>query len=255
MTIKVAICFFGITRSLKHTIKSIKKNIFEILKKNRIEYDVYCHTYNIDHNYVNHRAKECVSANNIDNAEYKLLEASYICVDNQNKIKNEIDLKKYRTKGDPWGTKDYNTLDNYILAQYSKHKLVNMIETNKQEYQYIIFMRPDCEYIMPFNIKDLEYIDNTTICTPNFHLWGTYHMNDRFAITNMMTYKIYGDIFLKLYELSLEMSIHSETVLGKILVDNNIKTKRINFYFNRIRMNKESPDNFIYINNKIGIKK
>ena len=42
---KIAVCFFGLTRSLKHTIDSIKKNIFHPLQKNNINYDIYLHTY------------------------------------------------------------------------------------------------------------------------------------------------------------------------------------------------------------------
>jgi hypothetical protein len=255
MEYKTAICFFGITRSLKYTLNSIKKNIFEVLKKKNIDYDIYCHTYSIDYNYINYRAKELVSKDNIDNNEYKLLGPNYVEIDNQQEIINKIDLKKYRSRGDPWKTKDFNTLNNYILAQYSKHRLVNMIEKNEIKYKYIIFMRPDCEYIMPLDINNFKYVNDNTICTPNFHLWGPYNMNDRFAITNMNNYKIYGNIFLKLYKLSLEMQIHSETVLGQILVENFIKTKRLNFYFNRIRMNGSSPDKFTYINNKIYLKK
>ena len=35
---KVAICFFGLTRSLKHTYPSIEKNIFKVLKQHNISY-------------------------------------------------------------------------------------------------------------------------------------------------------------------------------------------------------------------------
>ena len=42
---RVAICFFGLTRSLKHTIDSINTNIFQPLKNSNIEYDVFLHTY------------------------------------------------------------------------------------------------------------------------------------------------------------------------------------------------------------------
>ena len=38
---KVAIGFFGITRSLKYTIDSIKTNILDALTKNNINYDLY----------------------------------------------------------------------------------------------------------------------------------------------------------------------------------------------------------------------
>lgn len=38
----VALAFFGITRSLKYTIDSIKENIFKPLEENNIKYDILC---------------------------------------------------------------------------------------------------------------------------------------------------------------------------------------------------------------------
>ena len=38
---KVALCFFGITRSLKYTHNSIKEKIFDIFIKNKIDYDIF----------------------------------------------------------------------------------------------------------------------------------------------------------------------------------------------------------------------
>ena len=42
---KIAIGFFGITRSLKYTINSINSNIFHVLELNNIDYDVYIQFY------------------------------------------------------------------------------------------------------------------------------------------------------------------------------------------------------------------
>jgi hypothetical protein len=72
---------------------------------------------------------------------------------------------------------------------------------------------------------------------PNFHLFGKYKMNDRFAITNKDTYLIYGKIFNRLLDLSKKRSLHSETILGLILKSENIKVARVKFTFARIRMN------------------
>lgn len=45
---KLAIGFYGIIRSLNYTIDSIEKNIFNILKENNFNYDLFVHTYNLD---------------------------------------------------------------------------------------------------------------------------------------------------------------------------------------------------------------
>ena len=124
---KVAIGFFGITRSLKYTIDSIKTNIFDVLTKNNIDYDIFMHTYYLN-SYSNKRARESIT-NKINNDEYKLLNPKYFHQDDQDKIKNKLNLSLYRTHKDPWNTK-YESVDFYILGCYSKFILTEMIEKN-----------------------------------------------------------------------------------------------------------------------------
>ena len=45
---KICIMFFGLLRNLKISLPTIRKNIFIELEKQRIEYDIYIHTYKIN---------------------------------------------------------------------------------------------------------------------------------------------------------------------------------------------------------------
>ena len=68
---KIALAFWGLTRSLKYTIESINEKILNILKKHNIEYKIFMHTWTVNSVYNNTRSKE---ANiKLDNEEYKLL--------------------------------------------------------------------------------------------------------------------------------------------------------------------------------------
>ena len=124
---KIALIFWGLTRSLKFTIKTIEKRIFKILKDNNIDYDIYLHTYKINNLYSNKRANE----NNIklDFEEYKLLNPDYFIYDDQDTIKEKLKLFQYRTHKDPWES-DYSSLDNFILAMYSKLRITKLLEEN-----------------------------------------------------------------------------------------------------------------------------
>jgi hypothetical protein len=235
---KVALLFFGITRSLKYTIYSIQTNILNVFNKSNIQYDIYLHTLSL-YNYTNVRTKEHFTT--VDNEEYKLLNATYVRVENQTEIKNKLNLIKYKTHDDPWNT-NYNSVDNFILAQYSKSQLVDMLEKTNKEYDYIIYLRPDVLYIQELSPRLLACAVNNQVCVPNFHLFGKYKINDRFCITTMKTFKIYGNIFLQLFEISKNQQLHSETIIGEVLSKNNIKIKRISFLFQRIRMNGENVD-------------
>lgn len=88
---KVAIGFFGITRSLKFTIKSIEENVLGCLKSRNIDYDVFIHTYYLS-DYKNIRTKEVVRNKDIDTEEYKLLNANYVEIDNQVDIKKKTEF-------------------------------------------------------------------------------------------------------------------------------------------------------------------
>jgi len=239
---KVAIGFFGITRSLKHTIDSINENVLNVLKDSNIEYDIYIHTYHLS-NYKNKRTGEVVKDEEIDNEEYKLLNPNYVEIDDQNIIKKKINLRLYRTHKDPWNTK-YNSVDNFILAQYSKLRLTNMIERNKINYNYVLFMRPDCRYINKLPVNYFHLINNKSIIIPNFHLFGKIPFNDRFCICNMKTYRIYGKVFPLLLGISKKKPLHSETLIGEIMVKNKLKIIKVPFNFSRVRFNGLCVDKF-----------
>ena len=200
------------------------------------------HAIKLRNSYKNIRTGETYVDNTmIDNDEYKLLNPKYYKIDNQDDIKKKLDLPKYRTHGDPWNT-NFNSLDNYILGSYSRNELTNMIENTKNKYDYILFLRPDCLYLDKFDLNYLNLVNDYSIVIPDFHLYGKYNINDRFAITNSKTYKIYGKIFLNLLEISKKQRLHSETILGYILEINKINAERVKFDFSRIRFNGEKHD-------------
>ncbi len=230
--VKVAIAFYGLTRSLKLTIDSIKSKIFKVLEEGKYDYDIFLHTYSLNTTYINKRAKENVASNKIDNQEYKLLNPDYLKIDNQQKIKKKLNLKAYRRNRDPWNT-NYSSVDNYILGSYSKLQVTKLIETSGNDYQYVMFVRPDCLYLDTLSLQYLEDA-KTFIVMPNFHLCGKFKINDRFAITNKNNYQVYGKIFNRLLAMSRRRPLHSETILGIILKP--YKIKKVKFRFARIRM-------------------
>ena len=239
---KVALGFFGITRSLKYTIDSIQSNIFDELKSNNVAYEIFIHTYFLD-DYVNLRTGEMVKKDKINNEEFKLLKPNFVIQENQNLIKKKLKLESYRSQKDPWNSK-YNSVDNFILGSYSKYYLTNMIEKRKVKYDYILFIRPDCLYLNKLNLDFFKYVSDNKIVIPDFDNIGRYNINDRFAITNQKTYKIYGKVFMKLLELSKKYQLHSETIIGLILNQEKINIQKVKFNFCRVRFNGRICDKF-----------
>lgn len=228
---KIALAFWGLTRSLKYTINSINEKILNKLNQHKIEYKIFMHTWMVNSIYNNSWANE----HNIllDNEEYKLLSPDYIELRDQDKFKKKINLKEFRTHKDHWNT-NYETVDNFICAMFSKSRCTLLIDKSNEIFDYIIFLRPDVLYINDFDINFFKKVNNNTICIPNFGLYEN-NFNDRFCITNMNTYKLYGYIFYRLFKYSKKYPLHSETVNYRLMVINNINIEKINFTFHRVR--------------------
>lgn len=230
---KIALCFWGLTRSLKYTLYSIKKRILSVFKNNDIEYKIFIHTYKFDSEYINPRAEEFNIE--LDFEEYKLLKPDYIEIEDQDKVKEIIDIYKYRTHPDPWNS-DYNSVDNFLCAMYSKKQLGKMVENCEEEFDYIIYLRPDVKYYTYFDIKYFTLVNKYSVCTPNFHLFPK--LNDRLCILSKDNLNKYYSLFDKMYEYSLNHSLHSERfqhyIISKIY---KWSIRYIPFYFNRVRAN------------------
>lgn len=245
LKVRVAICFFGLTRSLQYTLPSIQKYLFEPLKNHGIKYDTYLHTYKIKEPYTNPRAGE----NHIilDADEYKLLEPTYHMVENKKTISTYIGLEKYRTKGDPWGKEksaipgDFTSLDNHILFLWSQKQLTEMWQKNKGRYSHIIFCRPDVLYQVPLNVEWFSFTSNK-ICIPNFGL--SDDMNDRFALGRPEQMIPYGLRFNEALRYSKHKPLASEEFLIATMKKHRITYEHIHFYFIRVRasMKKNSMD-------------
>lgn len=245
---KIAICFWGLTRSLKYTIKSIHKKIFDILKKENIEYKIFMHTYKVNSLYSNPRAKEYNIM--LENEEYKLLEPDYYTIDTQEEVAKNIDFTSYRTFKDPWNT-NYKTMDNFILAMYSKKRLLELLMNTNEKYTHYLFIRPDVKYLNNFDVSWLQNIKNNEIFVPEFH-YNYYKFNDRMALfTNDKILKLYSGIYYFMLEYSKHKPLHSETIHRDILMKHvdNINIKPIKFYFNRVRANGVEQSDVKCINN------
>lgn len=76
---RVALAFYGLTRSLHYTIDSIRDNIFAPLKEAGYEYDVFLHTYDLAR-LEGRRSRESAVLNT---TEWRLLQPDYVEVANQ----------------------------------------------------------------------------------------------------------------------------------------------------------------------------
>jgi hypothetical protein len=231
---KVAICFFGLTRSLKYTLPSIKQYLFEPLKKNNIKYEIFLHTYAIKGAYTNQWAGEHDIV--LDKNEYKLLKPDHYIIEDKDEVSEKLELEKYRTHGDPWNIKNkwnFNTLNNHILYLWSQKQLTKMVSM-KKGITHIVICRPDVRFMTPLDPKWFRFTTDS-IFVPEFASYN--YVNDQFAIGRYEQMMIYASRFDHALEYSKNNSLISEAYLEYTLNKNKISHTDIEFYYVRVRAN------------------
>ena len=234
---RVAICFWGIMRSLKFTLPSIKKYIFKPLDDAKIPYDVFLHTFNLNGDCTTTYSTECTLA--IDKNEYKLLNPKESIIENQKTIDEKINFNKYMTMGNPWQKAPIETAYNHIRALWSLKQVTSIWLKHRSNYSHVMYCRPDMTYIMPIKPEWFSFSDS--IYTPAFARHGRKieKLCDRFAIGMPEQMEIYGNRFSEALEYSKKSQLHSETFASHILHKNGISRKYVPFGFLRTRANSQ----------------
>ena len=230
------ICFFGvIPRSIKFTIESIKKNIFDVLTDSNISFDTYVHNMKVD-TFLSKRAGDHNVT--VDNNLCKLLPATEFSEINQIDFDNNYDWKKISKYGYTEG--DINTLQNAIRQLYSVKQVTKLWDNKKNtNYDYYIYLRPDLLYINKIDIHTiLQNINKKNVLlTPHWHKSGG--INDRIYMGNKNVIKIFGNRFDEAYNMTEKYKsvYHAEKHMKYIAEKYNIKTVDINLKGKRVRTN------------------
>ncbi len=243
----VAICFWGLSRSLKYTIAHLKERVFAPLQQAGIAYTVFFHTYAIHGKYMNPRSKEFDIE--YDNTQHTLLSTDVFAIDDDQTIRKELNLEQYTTHPDPWNT-DYVTLKNSVMGMFSKRQVWELVEQSELSFTHYLYIRPDVNILTPFQVKWLEQIQTNEIYIPNFHQYH-FHFNDRMMLCSNRFYaRVYGTSFDGMLDYSKEHPLHSETYLRWYLLQHDpfLKISSIPFYFNRVRANgAECEDGSVFL--------
>lgn len=229
---KVAILFFGLTRSLRTIHNNLKENLFDELSKNNYEYDTFVHTYILDNPYKNPWSGENID--NYDNTSYQILNPKEYLLENQNVVERHLQIPKYYSKLGNWKgcantpeMKGY-LVRNMVLALHSKKRVVNLFSKYQSEYDYVIITRPDQLLHTKFNVESFNLLNNNNIIIPHEH---SYHgKNDRFCIAKPINAIKYGLAFNHLYLYSTKKSIVSE-----IYMQDYLKALNLNIIFSPLK--------------------
>ena len=235
---KCAIIFWGLTRGLKHIIKNLHSHLFDVLKENNIDYDIFIHTWYFKGYYENkwHGIKPM----KLDFDEYKLLNAKYVMIEDQDKVQENFNFKQYQSQGDNFNN-NFQSFNYYILSLISQQKIILEFQKYKDEYDYVIFQRPDTLYDNKFDIRYFNLVNNNNIIVPKFGGETKdcpYRINDRWCLCNSENAIKYGTVLDHLLEYSQNNIVSAEVYLGWIIkYFYTLDTIKINVMFRRIDPN------------------
>lgn len=233
---KVAILFFGLTRTLSSTVESIQCNLLNVLSELNMDYDVFVHTYKINGKYENNWSNEFVKDYVNEDVE-QLLNPKYFIFDNQDEIIEKINFDEYYTcLGDWTGMSEDMTkylIRNLVLALYSKKRITELLEIYQEKYEYVIFIRPDTLFLDKVCL-DFNNLTDHNIIIPQAE-WNR-GCNDRFAICTISVALYYGFMADYLLEYSKHTSIISEKYLFDMLTQQKIDIIPENINYKTLRI-------------------
>jgi len=231
MTINnVAICYYGMTRSLRNVYKSHQENLFNVLKEKYIRYEIFMHTWNTGKNNI---IGDNITNVPIDYNEYKVLNPKKYQIDNQSHFINNINFEDYFNNDiytnnfkDEWNPK---LIYNHLCALESIKRVTKLVEdTDINRFDTIIYIRPDVMITNKFSMKWFIYFNPTQLMLLNYDHNEGY--NHKFAVLHLENYKAYGYRIDKLKEFKLKMGkITPERFLKYIVLRNYKQIKFIDY--------------------------
>jgi len=190
---KISICYFGMTRSTRFVYESHYNNVFNILKNNNIEFDIYIHSWKTDKNLI--WSNEVNIPN--DYEEYKFLNPTIYQLDVQDDFLKNINMEDYFNE-ELFNIYGGNTHDewwpqlirNHLCALESQKRVTEICLNTNKKYDFIMYIRPDVQIYDPFPLDCLKNIKKNDIIIPNNEHHEGY--NDRFAVIPFNNCEKYG---------------------------------------------------------------
>lgn len=244
--VKVAICYFGLTRSTRYVYQSHIANLFDVLRNNNIDYDTFMHTWKTNHNIV----WDKVYKQPINYDEYKLLKPTHYQIDDQDIFTRAVDsnfhLYYYQhvmsaIGHGPQGEWLPMLVRNHLCALESQRRVFKMVTDTGNHYDAVIFIRPDALLLNNIDVSHILSLkeNDIVIVAPeslDSALWEG--LNDQFCIGHPKTIDKYANRINEIAEFRrINGRIVSEKYVKFIVEKYRYNLKFISFQFTLVRPN------------------
>jgi hypothetical protein len=211
--VPIAICFFGLVKLHRDVQASIKRQIFDVLKRNGLDYHVYLHTYALSE-VTNARNKE--HKTRLDANAWKGLAPHFWRVTDQGTFDSTVRLQDYLRNGDAWPENRGVSLMNHLRALHSQKLVTGLWTKSRHAYRCVIYLRPDMVYIDPLDMQAVKGAlrvppGKSVVYTPSWQSAPGY--NDRMAVGSVAAMRAYGMRSDGALAYAQGNRVHSETYL------------------------------------------
>ncbi|KAK9830649.1 hypothetical protein WJX74_000234 [Apatococcus lobatus] len=165
---RVAVCFWGLTRSLWATRDSLRVSILDPLIKEGYTVQKFLHTF----------AVEQEKGSRVIWDDYKWLEipASQVIVEKPEAADHTADtpsLDLLAKPGDGWHDK-FHSLSNHRLALHSLKAVTALWTARAGDFDVVIYTRTDLWYFRQLDIAEIQQVLTSppSIFTPNWDMWN-----------------------------------------------------------------------------------
>lgn len=228
----IAICYFGLPRSVKYVYESHKKYIYDVLDDKGITYKKFMHTWKTGDG--SQRVWRFKTREKIDYEEYKLLNPDVYVIESQDDFMNTINMSDYYYEDERKKEWDKTLLKNHICALGSENRVYDIMKNSGDNFKYVMAIRPDAEFLHPLPLEKIFPLkDNEFVISDHRHYEG---YNDRFMISNINSAHIYLTRLNEMKDGRKESGrITAEKYLKYTFKKHDSNIKKIQFPFNLIR--------------------
>lgn len=232
----VAVCFFGINRSLNYTIGSIRALIFEPLRRACLEPELYVHTYSLNATVHSRRTREGEGGRIGGWREMReLLEPAALDVSDQHAFLREMrQLLPFPSStlsatgpgvvraGRVWRSPEVRR--NWLCQLNSLMRVTQLWLPRAHALRAVVYIRPDLQPLQPLDALALASVQPREMYLP---YWGLNKgLNDRMAFGAPDAAAAYG---MRLMDLRMYLAAgnqpHSEHFLSHALRIANVRVR------------------------------
>jgi len=235
---RIAICYWGMTRSLRHVYKTHEEKLFSVLRAAGYDIDIYIHSWKTEKNLIWQHSSPVP----IDYEEYKLLNPTKYKLDEQSTFLDSIafsdyfyeDLWKKHGNDRIFGEWIPELVRNHLCALESQKRVTQMMMSSGNPYEYVLYMRPDVEVHNNFPVECLTKLQPMDCCIPNYQHYVGY--NDKFAAMRYEDCKEYSHRIDEIIDYRKNIgNIRAERYVHYILTKYYKNIHQIDFKFTIVR--------------------